>query len=473
MAEANDYASVMGRKAEIMLKSVGIDYSKFESGGIAFDYEKMMRETGYSLKEMQDIQYSVNVGNTPVIELKNLTELARKCAPAGKGARIFIKDEACNPSSSFKARRASNAVYHAKKLGYKGVISATSGNYGAAVASQAAIAGLKCIVVQECYDSKGVGQPEIIEKARKCEALGAEVVQLTVGPELFYKFLLLLEETGYFNASLYTPFGIAGVETLGYEISMQFREKYGRDPDAVICTNAGGGNLTGTARGLKKAEAENTRVIGASVDLGGLHMASDGDFNRKSFTTGHTGFSVPYSSWPDRSDVPRSAARPLRYMDRSVTITQGDVFYMTECLATLEGIEKGPAGNTSLAAAFAIAQEYDRDKMIVVQETEYTGAGKHVQPQLSFARDNGIEVKFGDPKDQIPGKNIILPSHPSLIKATDIDLDHMRKSLIKTALKTYNTEKPTDADIAFLAEETKTNAEFVKNAIAEILKEAK
>ena len=81
-------------------------------------------------------------------------------------------------------------------MGYKGVIAATSGNYGAAVASQAAMQGLKCIIVQECYDSRGIGQPEIIEKARKCEAYGAEVVQLTVGPELFYKFLLMLEETG-------------------------------------------------------------------------------------------------------------------------------------------------------------------------------------------------------------------------------------------------------------------------------------
>lgn len=60
--------------------------------------------------------------------------------------------------------------------------------------------GMKCIVVQECYDSNGIGQPEIIEKARKCEALGAEVVQLTVGPELFYSFLDILEDTGYFNA---------------------------------------------------------------------------------------------------------------------------------------------------------------------------------------------------------------------------------------------------------------------------------
>jgi len=461
MMKANDYASVMARKPEIMIQSVGIDYSKFESGSIAFDYEKMMRETGYSLEEMQNIQYSVNVGNTPILELKNITALARACAPEGKGARIFIKDEACNPSGSFKARRAANAVYHAKKLGYKGVISATSGNYGAAVASQAAIAGLKCIIVQECYDSKGVGQPEIVEKARKCEALGAEVVQLSVGPELFYKFLLLLEETGYFNASLYTPFGIAGVETLGYEISMQFREKFGKDPDVVVCTNAGGGNLTGTARGLAKAGAHPT-IIGASVSLAGLHMASDTAFNKKSFTTGHTGFGVPFSSWPDRSDVPRSAARPLRYMDRYVTIAQGSVFYMTEALASLEGLEKGPAGNTALAAAFALAQELDQDKTIVVQETEYTGAGKHIQPQLSFARDNGIKIMFGDPKDEIPGENIILPSHPSLLKTTDIDLDHMRKSLIKTAMATYQVEVPTEEDILFLAEETKTNVAYVK-----------
>lgn len=462
-----DYDSVMARKNDVMNKALGIDYSVFESGSMAFDYERMMRETGYTLEEMQDIQYSVNVGNTPILELKNLTALARKCAPAGKGARIFIKDEACNPSGSFKARRAANAVYHAKKHGYKGVIAATSGNYGAAVASQAAIAGLECIIVQECYDSNGIGQPEIVEKARKCEALGAEVVQLTVGPELFYKFILLLEETGYFNASLYTPFGIAGVETLGYEVSMQFREKYGKDPDVVVCTNAGGGNLTGTARGLRKAGAYDTKVIGASINLTGLHMASDDAFNKKSCTTGHTGFGVPYAVDPDHSDVPRSAARPLRYMDRYVTITQGDVFYITECLATLEGLEKGPAGNTSLAAAFALAQEMDEDQMIVVQETEYTGAGKHVQPQLSFAKDNGIEVRFGDPAGEVPGKSVIIPSHPSLIKAVDMDLDRQKRSLIKGNLRKYTLE-PTEEDIKYLCEETRKDAEWVKAAIEEI-----
>lgn len=464
----NSYSAVMSRKNEIMKRAIGIDYAIFENEGLGFDYERMMRETGYTLEEMQEIQGRTGVGNTPLLELRNMTALARKVAKPGKGARIFIKDEASNPSGSFKARRAANAVYHAKKLGYKGVIAATSGNYGSAVASQAAMHGLKCIIVQETYDSRGVGQPEIVEKARKCEAYGAEVIQLSVGPELFYQFLLLLEETGYFNASLYTPFGIAGVETLGYELSMQCRERYGKDPDVVVCTNAGGGNLTGTARGLIKAGAVDTKIVAASVDLSGLHMASDEQFNKKSFTTGHTGFGVPFSTVPDRSDVPRSAARPMRYMDRYVTTTQGEVFYMTEALAQLEGLEKGPAGNTALAAAFSIAQEMDEDQIIVVQETEYTGAGKHIQPQLSFARSNGIDIFFGNPADQVPGKNIILPKHPSLIKATDMDMDKLRKSVIKNALATKSIDTLSAADLHFLMQETKSTEAYVKSALDEL-----
>lgn len=469
MTLAKDYDSVMGRSNEIQRKALGLDYAEFESGSVAFDYEALMKSTGYTLEEVAKIQAKTAVGNTPLIELRNLTELARKYAKPGYGARIFAKDEAANASGSFKARRAACAVAHAKKLGYKGVIAATSGNYGAAVASQAAMQGMECIIVQECYDSKGVGQPEIVEKARKCEAYGAEVIQLTVGPELFYTFLSVLEDTGYFNASLYSPFGIAGVETLGYEIAMQCRELVGKDPDMVVCTNAGGGMMTGTARGLLKAGAVDTEMVSASIDLTGLHMASDEQFNKKSCTTGHTGFGVPYATDPDHSDVPRSAARPLRYMDRYVTVTQGEVMYMTEALANLEGIERGPAGNTALAATFSLAQELPEDAVLVISETEYTGAGKHIQPQLDFARENGIEIKFGNPQEEDkPGVNIILPKDPSFVKHKEADINHFRKSLIKKAVKKAGVEKLTDEDIQFLAAETNTDTDFVMAALAEL-----
>ena len=97
--------------------------------------------------------------------------------------------------------------------------------------------------------------------------------------------------------------GTAGlIETLGYEIAIEIEERTGRFPDVVLATHAGGGNVTGTARGLRAAGAMHTQVTAVSVDLSGLHMASDRDFNRKSFTTGHTGFSLPFTTWPDRAD---------------------------------------------------------------------------------------------------------------------------------------------------------------------------
>ncbi|PNQ05522.1 2-amino-4-oxopentanoate thiolase subunit OrtB [Mesotoga sp. B105.6.4] len=461
------YESVMARRKEIMKASVGVDYDKYELEGIAFDYEALMRDTSYPIEEIRKIQSETGVGDTPLIELKNITRLVRTISEPGKGARIFLKDEATNPSGSFKDRRASVSVARAKELGYKGVIAATSGNYGAAVASQSMKRALKCIVVQECYDSKGKGQPEILEKARACEAYGAEVAQLTVGPELFYYFLLLLEETGFFNASLYTPYAIAGIESLGYEIVEQSNRMIGMNPDYVLATHAGGGNLTGTARGLRKAGAKETQVVGVSVDLSGLHMASNRDFNRKSFTTGHTGFGIPFAVLPDRSDVPRNAARALRYMDRYLLVTQGEVFYVTEMLARLEGLQRGPAGNTSLTAAIALARELPEDKTIVVQETEYTGAGKLPSAQLTFARENGIEIVRGDPLAlDAPGKTISIPESHSQIAYKEVNMTDLRRSYIKQLIRREVTL--IESDYEYLSEELKTDVAKVKELVKEV-----
>lgn len=463
------YQEVMSRRAEIMKRAVGIDYEKFIIRGIAFDYERMMKEVGYPIEEVRRIQSETCVGNTPLVELKNINRLIKKIAPKGKGARIFLKDEAANPSGSFKDRRAAVSIYHASKLGYKGVIAATSGNYGAAVASQAAKRNLRCIIVQECFDNNWIGQPEIMEKGRSCEAYGAEVVQLTVGPELFYYTLVLLEETGYFNASLYTPYAIAGIETLGYEIAEQMMKLTGRFPDAVVVTHAGGGLITGTARGLKKAGATQTKVIGASVDLRGLHMASTNDFNRKYFTTGHTGFGIPFAAYPDRADVLKNAARPLRYMDRYLLVTQGEVFYVTEMLAQLEGLQRGPAGNTSLAAAFSLAMEMDEDQTIVVNETEYTGAGKLPSAQLTFAKRMGMVVKRGDPlKEDKPGKVIVIPEHPSQIRHIEYPLEELKKSYLKELMRREDRSEFSEAELEFLEEDLRISRGELNRLIEEV-----
>jgi hypothetical protein len=85
---------------------------------------------------------------------------------------------------------------------------------------------------------------------------------------------------------------------------------------------------------------------------------------------------------------------------------------MTEALAQLEGLERGPAGNTSLTAAFAIAQTLPEEAVVVVNETEYTGAGKHPYAQLAFAERMGVEVRRGDPEEERPGSVLVIPAQP-------------------------------------------------------------
>src|SRR5450759_1681818 len=113
--------------------------------------------------------------------------------------------------------------------------------YRAAWLLAAARYGLKCIICQETFDSRHIGQPEIVEKSRLCEAFGAEVVQMTVGPELFFHMVELLDVTGYFAASLYSSFGVSGIETLGLEIANEMTALTGAPPTHCVITHAGGG----------------------------------------------------------------------------------------------------------------------------------------------------------------------------------------------------------------------------------------
>ncbi|MDD4595847.1 MAG: hypothetical protein PHQ30_03890, partial [Candidatus Izemoplasmatales bacterium] len=125
----------------------------------------------------------------------------------------------------------------------------------------------------------------------------------------------------------------------------------------------------------------------------------------------------------------------------------------------------GPAGNVALAAAFSLAQEMKDDEIIIVQETEYTSAGKHHQAQLAFARSNGIDIYFGNPNEEVAGKSIILPSRIGLIKAVDLDLVKIKQSAIKNHVK--NWQKLTANDFAFLIAETNSTPDFVRQTLRE------
>ena len=56
MTLAKDYQSVMGRSNEIQKEALGLDYSNFETSPISFDYDALMKSTGYTLDELERIQ---------------------------------------------------------------------------------------------------------------------------------------------------------------------------------------------------------------------------------------------------------------------------------------------------------------------------------------------------------------------------------------------------------------------------------
>ncbi|WP_407947621.1 hypothetical protein [Paradesulfitobacterium ferrireducens] len=98
------------------------------------------------------------------------------------------------------------------------------------------------------------------------------MLQHSVGPELFYVFLQLLEKTGFFNASLYTPFGIAGVETLGIG-NWQSRQSYREGKTVKKRRIASLGNIDAYSDKeieqiiLKLESLLQNRVVGSIDDL--------------------------------------------------------------------------------------------------------------------------------------------------------------------------------------------------------------
>jgi hypothetical protein len=110
-----------------------------------------------------------------------------------------------------------------------------------------------------------------------------------------------------------------------------------------------------------------------------------------------------------------------------------------------------------------MATSMKEDEIIVVQETEYTGAGKHMNAQISFAMDRGINLVLGNPLNEKPGTNLIFPNSASMLKHKDIPLDQLRLSY----LKRYKDVMLLEEDYQYLALELNITKDKVKALMEE------
>ncbi|HEU4631163.1 MAG TPA: threonine synthase [Gemmatimonadaceae bacterium] len=172
---------------------------------------------------------SLGEGMTPLVEAPGL-------ARAIGVRRVWIKDEAINPTASFKARGLSAAVTRARGQGVPGVVVPTAGNAGAALAAYAAAAGLPARV----YAPATTPAPILATIA----ALGADL-QLVNGHigdagRLAREFAA---ESGYWDVStLREPYRAEGNRTLGLELAEQLGWRL---PDVVVYPTGGGEGVIG------------------------------------------------------------------------------------------------------------------------------------------------------------------------------------------------------------------------------------
>jgi threonine synthase len=163
-------------------------------------------------------------GGTPLLEAPGLA------AAAGVG-RLWIKDEAVNPTGSFKARGLSAAVTRARALGVEGLTVPTAGNAGAALAAYAAAAGLPA-----CIFAPASTPAPILATIR---ALGAELrlVDGHIG-DAGARARAFAAESGWFDVStLREPYRTEGNRTLGLELAEQLGWRL---PDAIVYPTGGG-----------------------------------------------------------------------------------------------------------------------------------------------------------------------------------------------------------------------------------------
>jgi threonine synthase len=167
---------------------------------------------------------------------------------------VLVKEEAGNPTGSFKARGLSLAVNRARELGAPGVELASAGNAALALTAYAAAAGLPARVA--------VPEDTPATVVRRCRAHGAEVI--AGGRTLVESAARLAEAAGerpFWNLStLREPYRAEGKKTMGLELAEQLGWRL---PDWIVYPTGGGTGIVGMHKAFDELERLGLLAAGA------------------------------------------------------------------------------------------------------------------------------------------------------------------------------------------------------------------
>jgi threonine synthase len=175
--------------------------------------------------------------------LTPLVRADRLASRLGTGAEIWIKNDAANPTHSFKDRVVSVALAKARELGFETVACASTGNLANAVAAHAAAAGLRSYVFVPADLEE--------QKLLATGAYGTRLVGVRGSYDDVNRLCTQLAETrpwAFVNVNL-RPYYAEGSKTIAYEIVEQLGWSL---PDRIVCPVASGSLFTKIGRGLSE-----------------------------------------------------------------------------------------------------------------------------------------------------------------------------------------------------------------------------
>jgi threonine dehydratase len=267
------------------------------------------------------------------------------------GARVLIKPENLQKTGSFKIRGAFNrvaAMTDAEKK--RGVVAASAGNHGQALAWAATRAGVNATIVMP--------RTAAIAKIAATRAYGQEVVLEGVDyQEARCAAEALCEEKGALFVDAYDdPLIVAGQGTVGVEIAEQAA------PDVVMVPVGGGGLIAGIAIAIKQ-RFPNAEVIG-------VEAAGSPQLSLSLAKSAPSSIDRPVDTIADGLATGRIGKIPFEAISalvrRAVTV---DDFEIGEAvllmLERMKLLAEG-AGATALAGALKIADELQGKTVVVV-----------------------------------------------------------------------------------------------------------
>jgi threonine synthase len=186
-----------------------------------------------------DAGLSLGEGMTPLVRLE------RTGAALGLAA-VYAKNEAQNPTASFKDRGTAVAVQKAVSLGIKRIGTVSTGNMAASTAAYGARAGLETFVLVKEGTSTTSLRAAAIYSPRLIAVDGdyGRLFQasLEVGKKLGISFMNSID-----------PYRLEGYKVTAFEIFLQLGR---RAPRSVIVPLSSGGHLLGLMRGFGDLERE-------------------------------------------------------------------------------------------------------------------------------------------------------------------------------------------------------------------------